>query len=79
MIQELGLVGLGLGFRFCRFPIGAGSVWLRYLEQLIIFECPPSSGSIQKVPNQPHPGGYGFGLLRAPLILAWPGKNPSRG
>ena len=45
LIKELGLVGLGLEIRFCRFPIGAGSVWLRYLEQLIIFECPPSSGS----------------------------------
>ena len=49
MIKVPGLVGLGLEIRFWRFPIGVGSVWLRYLEQLIIFECPPSSGSIQKV------------------------------
>ena len=67
LIKVLGLVGLGLEIRFCRFPIGAGSVGLRYLEQLIIFECPPSSGSIQKVPNPPYPGGYGSGILKYPL------------
>ena len=73
-------VGLapGLENRFRRFPIGAESVWIRFLQQLFSFLNGRHGASrFKKSPTHLNPGGYGFGLLRAPLWAAKSTPNPS--